>query len=409
MLIAEEVGRIAAERLKEIARCSEPGDGVTRLPFSDEHKSANTLIEGWMKKAGMTVALDSAGTLIGRMEGTGTRRGKTFILGSHQDSVRNGGRYDGIMGVALACLAVEHAFTNEDAPDYSIEVHAYADEEGVRFPTALLGPRALAGTFDPSVLEMVDTDGVQLRDAISGFGGKPDEIVTLARNRDDILGYLEIHIEQGPMLENEDLPTGVVSAICGIERNTVTISGKTGHAGTVPMLGRRDALVPAAKIIDETYRLASKVSHVRATVGTLSILPGAVNQIPETVSFSLEIRSPDDAERATFRSRIAQYAERATNEQDCQIMIEQTYVQTAQSCDDKLVSKLHETSEEAQGRTIMLPSGATHDASAMAALCPIAMLFVRCRDGVSHVAEEYASPEDMSQAIAIASRFLQLL
>lgn len=404
-----DAGSLAADRLHEIAHCSEAGEGVTRLPFTDWHRRANRMIEDWMKQAGMSVSLDSAGTLVGRLEGKGPRRGRTFILGSHQDSVKNGGRYDGIMGVALACLAVEHAFGDGDAPDCSIEVHAYADEEGVRFPTALLGPRALAGTIDPAVLDMADADGVRLRDAISDFGGEPNDIGNLARSSNEVLGYLEMHIEQGPVLEHEDLPTGVVTGICGIERNTVTISGRTGHAGTVPMQGRQDALVPAARIVAETHHLAGISSDIRATVGMLSILPGAVNQIPGTVSFTLEIRSPDDVERASFRSRIARYAERAASEQGCSITFEQTYVQTAQACDDHLTTLLCKASEAVQGRAFTLPSGATHDASAMAALCPIAMLFVRCRDGVSHVPEEHASREDMGQAIAIASGFLRTL
>ncbi len=406
---AYDAGNIAADRLEKIARCSEPGDGVTRLPFTNEHRQANRRIESWMKQAGMAVRLDAAGTLVGRLEGKGARRNKTFILGSHQDSVRNGGRYDGIMGVALACLAVENVFSDGRGPDYSIEVHAYADEEGVRFPTALLGPRALAGTFDPAVLSMKDTDGVLLRDANASFGGRPDEIGRLARQPDDVLGYLEMHIEQGPVLEKENLATGVVTAICGIERNTVTICGTSGHAGTVPMQGRRDALIPAAKTISEAHSKAGQCNDLRATVGTLSILPGAVNQIPETVRFSLEIRSPEDDERAAFRSRIGEYASGVAKAQDCSVAIEKTYEQAAQTCDKKIVSLLQHASMEVQGRTLSLPSGATHDASAMAALCPIGMLFVRCRNGVSHVPQEYASPEDMGQAVAIATRFLQTL
>jgi len=404
-----DAGLIASKRLEEIAKCSLPGDGVTRLPFTDEHKQANTHIAGWMKQAGMTVRLDAAGTLIGRIEGQGARASRTFILGSHQDSVRNGGMFDGIMGVALACQAVEQAFAEKGEPDFAVEVHAYADEEGVRFPTALLGPRSLAGSFDAHVLKMRDTENVSLESALEGFGGKPETIHSLKRNPDDVLGYLEMHIEQGPVLEQENLAVGTVTAICGIERNTITIHGKTGHAGTVPMQGRRDALVPAARIVAETQDQARKLENLRATCGTLSILPGAVNQIPETVSFSLEIRSPDDAARDSFRSHMVDYAHRVGEEQGCRLTIEKTYEQPAQDCDPHYRRFLEDACSMTQGRSVSLPSGATHDASAMAELCPIAMLFVRCRGGVSHVPEEFASSEDMEQAIAIAARFLRAL
>lgn len=406
---ARESGLIAAARLDEIGQCSLPGAGVTRLPFSDEHGQANQKIAHWMQRAGMDVTLDAAGTLIGRIEGRGPRRSQTFILGSHQDSVINGGGYDGIMGVALACLAVETCFENGVDPDFSIEVHAYADEEGVRFPTALLGPRAIAGSFDPAVLKMMDANGETICEAIQAFGGDPNGIVALKRNSNSMLGYLELHIEQGPMLEQEDLAAGVVTAICGIERNTVTVKGKTGHAGTVPMQGRQDALVAASRIIANANQSATQIEDLRATVGTLSVLPGAVNQIPETVRFSLEIRSPDDELRTAFNDKIMRYARFVSKEQGCLVTIEKTYEQSAQACDLKLISHLSAASDAEQGRTFHLSSGATHDASAIAAICPIAMLFVRCRDGVSHVPEEYASPEDMGTAITIAARFLQLL
>lgn len=400
-------GAIAGQRLAEIAHCSLPGAGVTRLPFTPEHAAANKQIADWMASAGLSVKLDSAGTLIGRMEGNGSRKDKTFIIGSHQDSVRNGGRFDGIMGVALGCLAVEKAVADGFQPEFAVEVHAYADEEGVRFPTALLGPRAIAGTFDPAVLEMTDRDGVKLRQAIDAFGGEPGSIAALARPAESTLGYLEMHIEQGPVLEAEDLATGIVTSICGIERNTVTIRGKTGHAGTVPMAGRRDALVTASRIIAEANERAAAGDDIRATVGTLSILPGAVNQIPETVTFSLEIRSPVDTARTEFSQSIRQYVQTVATESGCTAEMENTYAQTAQPCYPAFIALLENACKDVQGRALLLPSGATHDASAMAALCPMAMLFVRCRDGVSHVPEEHASDGDMGQAIEIAARFLQ--
>ncbi|MFT6452278.1 MAG: allantoate deiminase, partial [Halocynthiibacter sp.] len=202
-------GALAQERLAQIAECSKDHIGVTRFPFTDEHRRANAQITNWMERAGLTVRMDSSATLIGRLEGP--MGAKTLLLGSHQDSVRNGGRYDGIMGIALACLALEKLKDCEIELPFSVEVLAFADEEGARFPTALMGPRALAGTFDPETLAMQDRDGVSLSKALKSFGGAPDTIADQRRQPDDIIGYIETHIEQGPVLETHDLALGVVS------------------------------------------------------------------------------------------------------------------------------------------------------------------------------------------------------
>lgn len=402
-------GETAQNRLADIAACSRPGAGVTRLPFTEEHRRANEIITTWMRAAQMTVTLDAAGTLVGRLTGAGPRKDKVFILGSHQDSVRNGGHYDGIMGVALACLAVERALADGLIPDVTLEVHAYADEEGVRFPTALLGPRAVAGTVDPAVLDMQDQDGVRLGDALRDFGADPDRIANIAYPRETVLGYLETHIEQGPVLEAENLAVGVVTSICGIERNTVTVSGRTGHAGTVPMQGRRDALGAAAKIITTATDRALMEPDLRATVGTLSIAPGAVNQIPETVTMSLEIRAPDDSVRRRFSADMRATVPTLATQNGCTATMVRTYEQPAQDCHPAFRESLNTIAADVQGRGFSLPSGATHDASAMGSLCPVAMLFVRCRDGVSHVPEEYASADDMGVAIDVLARFLRTL
>ncbi|HHC30261.1 MAG TPA: hydantoinase/carbamoylase family amidase, partial [Rhodobacterales bacterium] len=242
-------GALARERLSALAQASAQGPGVTRLPFTQEHRKALDLLTGWMQEAGLEVHLDAAGTLVGRLEGP--EGAPTFLMGSHQDSVVEGGAFDGIMGVVLPILALQRLRDNGVALPFAVEVLAFADEEGVRFPTALLGPRALAGTFDPAVLEMTDADGISLRTALHRFGLSPDEIAALRSNSDSILGYLETHIEQGPVLEQANEALGVVTAICGIERHPILLTGETGHAGTVPMALRRDALVGASAIVTE--------------------------------------------------------------------------------------------------------------------------------------------------------------
>jgi len=396
-------GQIAADRLETIARCSEPGPGVTRLPFTPEHGAARDEITRWMKAAGMNVTLDAAGTLVGR---TGPEDGPTFYMGSHQDSVREGGAYDGIMGIALACLAVEKLANEGVELPFAVEVLAFADEEGVRFPTALIGPRALAGTLDPAVLSLADRNGVTIADALGDFGCNPQGIRKLARSPDAAIGYLEAHIEQGPVLECEDEALGVVTAICGIERHSVVFRGETGHAGTLPMEGRRDALVGASDFITTAHIAGLEEPELRVTVGEVQVSPNVVNAVPREVTLTLEIRAPEDPLREAAGALLTRKAKEIAQRWGLDLDIGRTYHQPAQPCDPGLRDALTDAVQANGGRGVALASGATHDASAMADLCPIAMLFVRCRDGVSHVPEEFASASDMRAAIETMAAFL---
>jgi allantoate deiminase len=395
-------GQEAAARLDRIAACSGAGPGVTRFPFTPEHRAALDQIEGWMRAAGLSVRMDAAATLIGRREGP--PGAKTLFLGSHQDSVRHGGAFDGIMGIALACLALERL--RDRALPFAVEVLAFADEEGVRFPTALMGPRALAGRLDPSVLEMTDAGGISLRAALAGFGGDPAALSGLARDPGAVLGYVELHIEQGPVLERAGVPLGVVTGICGIERNSLRFLGETGHAGTVPMAGRRDALVAAAGLVAAVPRLAEDFPGLRATVGTLRLSPDVVNAIPSQVDLVLEIRAENDADRDRFAALARAEAGRWAAAAGVTMTFETTYSQPAVACDPGLAGALERTAEACGHAAPRLPSGATHDASAMADLCPVAMLFLRCRGGVSHRPEEHATAADMGAAVEVLARML---
>lgn len=398
-------GRYAQDRLSEIARCSVDEIGVTRFPFTPEHKAALGVIQSWMVQAGLQVHMDAAGTLIGRKQGPNGV--PTLLIGSHQDSVKSGGRYDGIMGVVLGCLALEKLRAEAVELPFSVEILAFADEEGVRFPTALMGPRALAGTFDPAVLDMKDKDGVSLRRALADFGGDPDGVSSLARDPSKTAGYLEIHIEQGPVLEAADAALGIVTGICGIERNTVTFAGDTGHAGTVPMDSRRDALVAGSDFISAIHDAAINIPDLRATVGALSLHPNVVNAIPSKVELTLEIRALDDTVRDNFARSARSVGDRISGLRRVDFAMERTYEQPAVPCDINMIGDL-EAAVAAIGHTApRLPSGATHDASAMADLCPTSMLFVRCKDGLSHKPEEFASTEDMGAGIEAVARFLR--
>lgn len=400
-------GQVAAERLQDLARISEPGPGVTRLPFTAEHAQALTLLAGWMETAGLSAHIDDAGTLIGRHEG---RPGAgTFYMGSHQDSVREGGGFDGIMGVVLPILAMATLRKAGALPAFSVEILAFADEEGVRWPTALIGPRALAGTLDPAVLDMQDRDGISLRAAMRDFGLAPDRIPGLRRPGRDALGYLETHIEQGPVLQDRGVPVGIVTAICGIERHQITLTGQTGHAGTLPMASRRDALVGAAAIVTEVNRHANATGALRATVGALDLHPNVVNAVPGKVRMTVELRSPDDATRAAAGDHLHRFAGQLAADTGLRIEAERTYRQPAQPCDGAGRARLAAVLRKIGQHPVELMSGATHDASAMANLCPITMLFVRCRDGISHAPEEHATAEDMGVAIRAIAEYIRAL
>ncbi len=400
-------GAVAAQRLATLSAHSRPGPGVTRLPYTPQHRAAITTLKDWMQAVGLSVDLDNAGTLVGRKPGPAGSG--TFYMGSHQDSVREGGAYDGIMGVVLPLLALEKLRLDGVSLPYSVEVLAFADEEGVRFPTALVGSRALAGRFDRSVLSMADDDGITLQDALKGFGCVPHRIPELQRSRLSALGYLETHIEQGPLLEAADQALGVVTAICGIERHQITVMGETGHAGTLPMDARRDALVGASALVQEVNRLARATSELRGTVGALSVFPNVVNAVPRKVQLTAEFRSPQDQDREAAGKALHRFAAALAADSGLTIDIARSYHQPAQPCDATLSARLEQAVKSTGGAGLSLPSGATHDASAMADLCPIAMLFVRCQQGISHSPEEYAAPSDMGAAVEVIADFLTRL
>lgn len=400
-------GEIAERRLTEIAAVSATRDGVTRLPWTGEHRAAIDLITSWMKDAGLSVRLDAAGTLVGaspNLEGK-----PVLLIGSHQDSVPTGGAYDGIMGVALGCLAAKSLRSRLQDLPFALEILAFADEEGVRFPTALIGPRALAGTLDPAALDMVDRNGVSMREAMERFGVETSTTFDIARAPENTLGYFEVHIEQGPVLEERNLPVAAVSAICGISRFEVVVTGETGHAGTVPMTGRRDALVAASRIVATVSDAAGAERDVRATVGQMAVSPGAVNAIPAEVRFPLEVRAPEDAERERFEEGIVARAGDICQAAGCDLAVRRTYSQPAAVCDRALTQALENAIQLAGLEPLCIPSGATHDASAMADLCPISMLFVRCRGGISHRPDEFASAADMGVAIEVLVTAIEAL
>src|SRR5437868_6829301 len=309
MTSEETSARTVMEWCDILGSYSEEPDRLTRPFASRAMRQANEAVAKWMQAAGMTVQRDAIGNLIGRYEAR-SEGAKTLLLGSHLDSVRDAGKYDGPLGVMIALACVERLHQRQERLPFAIEVLGFADEEGLRYQTAYLGSKAMTGTFDLEALQLTDTEEIPLADAIRTFGGKPDPQVlrTPRWQRDDLLGYCEVHIEQGPVLEARGLPVAVVSAIAGQSRITVRFTGEAGHAGTVPMSLRHDALCAAAEFVLAVETLACSLTGVVATVGQASVQPGASNVIPGKVTLSLDVRHQDNEVRELVNDQLEEMA-----------------------------------------------------------------------------------------------------
>jgi len=398
------LGERLMRRLDELARDTDEPGGITRLFLSPAHRAAMTRLRRWMEEAGLEVTEDAIGNLVGRVDNGGADA--TFILGSHIDSVRDAGRYDGGFGVLSALEVVDALRRAGTRLPFAIEVVAFGDEEGVRFPTTLSGSRALAGTFSPASLSARDPSGLALGEALRGFGCDIAAIAAIARDPAEICGYLESHIEQGPVLEAEGLALGVVTAIAGTSRFNVTLTGEAGHAGTVPMGRRKDALAEAAAMICAVEAQALAAAAVVATVGVIEALPGAINVIPAMARFSLDLRAPTDALRLGAVAAIEARMREIAAERGLGIEIAPLHEAKATACDPTLIEALSQALARQGHPIFQLPSGAGHDAMAMAALCPVVMLFARCEGGISHNPAEAMSVADADAATRVMLDFL---
>lgn len=388
------------------AAYSEDEEKLTRVYLSPQHMACAQAVMSAMRAAGMTARIDAIGNVVGRYEAA-TENAKTLITGSHIDTVRDAGAYDGNLGVALPIACVAELDARGQRLPYAIEVVAFGDEEGVRFPTTLSGSRTLAGTFDPATLAITDAAGTTLRDALIAFGCDPEAISGEARPRERVAAFVEVHIEQGPVLEAEGLPVGTVTAINGAGRFAITVEGMAGHAGTVPMRLRRDALAGAAEMIAAIEGRAGSEDSVVATVGRMEVQPGAINVIPGKVSFTLDIRAPEDALRRATLSALEATLSAIARRRGLSLRIERLYEEPAVACHPALMDRLDAAIQRQGIRPLRLPSGAGHDAMAMAALCPVAMLFVRCGGGISHNPLESITAADAEAAARVFLDFLE--
>jgi len=394
------------ERCDALARCSEQSDALTRVFLSPEQRAANALALQWMREAGMDARLDAIGNVVGRYEGE--RPGlPCLMLGSHLDTVRDAGKYDGMLGVvaAIECVACLHA-SGRRLP-FAVEIAGFADEEGVRFNATLLGSRAIAGTFDSANLERADGNGVTMRDALRDFGLDPAAVGKAARRRDELLAYAELHIEQGPVLEDEGIAVGVVTAINGGNRFAIEINGMAGHAGTVPMNLRRDTLAAAAECVLAVERICGAEPELVGTVGKIEALPGAINVIPGRTRFSLDVRAPSDEQRAravaAIRSAFGEIAKRRRVDLD----IKPVWEASTAACAPWLQQQIAAAIARENLPVRHLPSGAGHDGMAMIAIADIAMLFVRCKGGISHNPAEAISAADVDVATRVFLNFIE--
>lgn len=397
--------RVSAARLMarcdQLASLSSDPQGLSRFYLTPEHRQANDLVGGWMNDAGLSVWEDAAANLWGRYPASTDSQipVKRLILGSHLDTVPNAGRYDGMLGVLSALAAVEELTRGGIRLPFHVDIVGFGDEEGSRFGTTLLGSRAVAGSWQEDWWALTDDEGTTLRQAFEHFGLQPKRIAEAALSPGQLLGYLELHIEQGPVLEDRDTPLGVVTSIAGARRFLIELEGFAGHAGTVPMTLRRDALAGAAELVLAVESVA-KEEGVVATVGQLEALRGGVNVIPGSVQMSLDIRSAQDDRRDRALSRIQQILEEIERRRGLSSQWREIHKAGAVACAGWWQKLQCRVLEELNLEPVRLMSGAGHDAMAMAEVTDCSMYFVRCKGGVSHHPDESIEQADLKPSVA---------
>lgn len=395
-------------RIDLLARVSDDRGATTRTFLSPAMRRANALVAGWMRGAGLSVREDSVGNLIGRTRAPAKPR-RTLIIGSHLDTVCDAGRFDGPLGVLLAIAAVEMLRASGVSLPFDVEIVGFSEEEGVRFSSSYLGSRGFTGRLRKSDLAVRDSKGVSAGQVLSAHNRGRFSIPRPAHSRGELVGYLEVHIEQGPVLESMGLATGVVSAIAGQTRGMITFGGHAGHAGTTPMRLRADALAGAAEFIIAVERLARARPPLVATVGRISAHPGAPNVIAGSASLSLDVRHPLDSKRQSALRTLLAAGRAIASKRGLSFSFARTQDNDAVQCSAELTSLLSRSVRQCQGRSVALASGAGHDGVILSSIAPIAMLFVRCRKGLSHHPDEYVAPRDMAAALGIVVDFLERL
>lgn len=394
-------------RINELALISEDATGITRTFGTKAFIEGSKKVQLWMQQAGLETHIDNIGNVRGRLL-SNKAQAKIFVIASHIDTVVDAGKFDGPLGVLMGLDLIEQLVQTKAALPFNIELIAFCDEEGVRFHTTYLGSKVVAGPFDESLLQKKDEAGVSLQEAIQLMGGDIKKLKNDAIAKDDWLGYFEIHIEQGPVLYERDIPVAVVTGIAGQNRAEITFKGMAGHAGTVPMDMRKDAVCCAAEFILETekFALANK-DKIVATVGKLNIPNSASNVIPGEVICSLDLRSAVEEQLSTAYQTLQNIFKEVSDKR--KITFDWNLIQTSKpvACNEELNKSLAESITASGYELVELFSGAGHDAVAISKLAPVSMMFVKCFKGISHNPLEDVEIKDIAAAIKVAGNFLK--
>jgi len=397
------------QRINELACISEDEGCITRTFGTKAFIEGRNKVEQWMNEAGLQTKTDNIGNIRGRLLSKKVNA-KTFVIASHIDTIINAGKFDGPMGVLMGLDLAEQIIQSKAELPFHIELIGFCDEEGCRFHTTFLGSKVVAGSFDHSILHTKDAAGITLAEAIEQTGGDVNKLSKDAIAGEDWLGYFEIHIEQGPVLFEKDIPVGVVTAIAGQCRVGMVFNGEAGHAGTVPMDMRKDALACAAEFVITTEKFGkANKENIVATVGKLHIIRSASNVIPAEVICSLDLRSADEKILDASYNEIKKMTEEICQKRG--IVLEWNLIQQSKpvNCDEEMNKLLGRSVKEAGFELVELVSGAGHDAVPVSEVSPVAMLFVRCFKGISHNPLENVELKDMAAAIKVSDNFIQQL
>jgi len=398
---AEVFGSRILALADRLAQHSDTADGLSCTFFTPAHRAVAADLKRWMGEAGLAVEVDAIGNVIGRLRSSKSGA-KTVVLGSHYDTVVNAGKYDGRLGILTALVVIEQLKTLKCQLPFNLNLIAFSEEEGVRFSIPYIGSRAVTGRFDPDLLQRTDAMGHTFAEIVRVAGFDPGELAAFERPRDNLQAYLEVHIEQGPVLLNRDVPLGVVTAISGGVRQTVTITGTRNHAGSTPMDMRHDALAAAAEVILAVERRCRGVPGLVGTVGKVEIPNSAINVVAGTCTLSLDIRAPDDRTRDAAVSDIHHEIGCVAARRGVAALIKELMRMAAVPCSPQLRARLAGAIARAGLPIVELPSGAGHDAVMFDGLTEVGMLFVRCGNGgISHSPLETVTAEDADIAARV--------
>ncbi|WP_017446480.1 allantoate amidohydrolase [Gayadomonas joobiniege] len=404
MLTLQEAARSAQSAIQhcdQLAAISEYPNGILRQYLTEQHQAANQLTAEWMSQAGLQTWQDEVGNQWGRLP-SAQPGAKRLLLGSHLDTVPDAGRYDGILGVMLAIEVCKLIREKGIKLPFHVDIVGFADEEGTRFATTLIGSHAIAGNFKPSWLQLIDKDGVSLATALEHFGCAPDQVKLAQINSNDLMAYLEVHIEQGPVLEANELSLGIVTAIAGAKRANITFTGHSAHAGTTPMNLRQDAVSGASEFIYTTEQYVKTLKNQEvATIGQVQAYPGATNVVAGSVKISLDARAQNQDDLDALTDNLQSLAKTICQQRNLNFDWQWTHDANAVQCAPELQDLFALSCQKHQIDYIKLPSGAGHDAMAVAAVCPVAMLFIKSPGGISHHPDEAVDITDVSKALTV--------